>query len=190
MLKSQLIGIILMLLITAAYATINKSVTTTITKIEKKYTWADSVNIQDYENYIKEHTQYAISQESKYRIPASITLAQGLLESSSGQSKLAVLANNHFGIKCFSKSCQKGHCINYSDDSHKDFFRVYKNSYESFEHHSKFLHKNRYKHLLMLDVSDYKSWSHGLKKAGYATDSQYAYKLISIIEKFKLHEIK
>ncbi|MFK7949227.1 MAG: glucosaminidase domain-containing protein [Saprospiraceae bacterium] len=134
------------------------------------------------DSYIKRFAPIAVQEMKEYGIPASITLAQGLLESNAGDSRLAKDANNHFGIKCFSKSCGKGHCKNYTDDTHKDFFRVYTNVWESYRAHSLFLQRNRYKHLLKLKKTDYKAWAHGLRKAGYATDKRYAYKLISIIE--------
>ena len=122
----------------------------------------------------------------KYGIPASITLAQGLLESNAGASKLARLNNNHFGIKCFSRNCKPGHCSNYTDDSHKDFFRKYKGAKESYRAHSLFLQRSRYKHLHQLGTKNYKDWAHGLRKAGYATDKKYAPKLIKLIEVLKL----
>lgn len=134
------------------------------------------------DSYIKRFAPIAVQEMKEYGIPASITLAQGLLESNAGDSRLAKDANNHFGIKCFSKSCGKGHCKNYTDDTHKDFFRVYTNVWESYRAHSLFLQRNRYKHLLKLKKTDYKAWAHGLRKAGYATDKRYAYKLINIIE--------
>ena len=125
---------------------------------------------------------------NKYNIPASITLAQGLIETNAGQSPLATKNNNHFGIKCFSKSCKKGHCANFSDDSHKDFFRKYASSWESFRAHSKLLTYKRYKHLTKLPTSDYKGWAVGLKKAGYATDKNYHKKLIRLIEDLHLDD--
>jgi len=137
--------------------------------------------------YIKRFAPVAIREMKAYNIPASITLAQGLLESNVGESLLAVKNNNHFGIKCFSKNCKKGHCSNYSDDSHKDFFRKYDSDWASYRAHSLFLQKNRYRHLLKLPRSDYKSWATGLSKAGYATDKRYANKLILIINTLKLH---
>ena len=127
-----------------------------------------------------------MSEMEQFWIPASITLAQGLLESSEGKSPLAKEANNHFGIKCFSKKCKKGHCKNLSDDHHKDFFRTYPSSWESFRAHSLFLQKGRYKHLLTLWKTDYKNWAVGLKQAGYATDPHYAKKLIRLIESLEL----
>lgn len=137
--------------------------------------------------YIKRYAPVAVAEMKKYGIPASITLAQGLLESNVGQSKLAIHNNNHFGIKCFSRNCTKGHCSNHSDDSHKDFFRKYDTAWASYRAHSLFLQKQRYKHLLELPRSDFKSWAKGLSKAGYATDKRYADKLILIIETLKLH---
>ena len=123
----------------------------------------------------------------KYGIPASITIAQGLLESDAGQSRLAVNNNNHFGIKCFARNCKPGHCSNHSDDSHKDFFRKYKSVWESYRAHSLFLQRSRYQHLRKIPRSDYKSWAKGLSKAGYATDKKYADKLVTLIENLKLH---
>lgn len=138
--------------------------------------------------YVSRYVPVAIQEMKEYGIPASITLAQGLLESNAGHSRLATDADNHFGIKCFSKSCKKGHCKNYTDDTHKDFFRVYDNAWESYRAHSLFLQRSRYKHLLKLNKTDYKGWAHGLKKAGYATDKRYAYKLIGIIEALNLQQ--
>jgi flagellum-specific peptidoglycan hydrolase FlgJ len=137
--------------------------------------------------YVKRFAAVAQKEMDKYGIPASITLAQGLLESNVGESKLATRNNNHFGIKCFSRSCGKGHCSNFTDDSHKDFFRVYKNSWESYRAHSLLLKRgSRYSKLFQLRRNDYKGWAHGLKKAGYATDKRYAEKLINLIEDLEL----
>ncbi len=132
--------------------------------------------------YVKRFVKTAQTEMEKYKIPASITLAQGLLESNVGESRLATQNNNHFGIKCFSKKCKKGHCANFTDDSHKDFFRKYKSTWESFRAHSKLLQAKRYRPLYKLDKKDYKGWAHGLKKAGYATDKKYAPKIIQLIE--------
>lgn len=140
-------------------------------------------------NYIKRFGPVAVREMKKYGIPASIKLAQGLLESDVGESRLARTANNHFGIKCFSRSCSKGHCANYTDDSHKDFFRIYGSAWESYRAHSRFLQGSRYAHLKSLGVADYKGWAYGLKKAGYATDPRYPQKLIRIIEELRLHEL-
>ncbi|MFK7775135.1 MAG: glycoside hydrolase family 73 protein [Saprospiraceae bacterium] len=142
-------------------------------------------NSQQY-IYIKRFVDVARTEMDQFGIPASITLAQGLLESQAGKSPLAREANNHFGIKCFSKKCKKGHCKNFSDDHHKDFFRTYTSAWESFRAHSLFLQKNRYKHLLELEKTDYKNWAVGLKRAGYATDPNYAKKLIRLIENLDL----
>ncbi len=138
--------------------------------------------------YIKKFLDIAQEEMKVAKIPASITLAQGLLESNVGESKLASKNNNHFGIKCFSKTCKRGHCSNFEDDSHKDFFRIYKNPTESYKSHSKLLKKGRYKSLYKLEITDYKGWAHGLKKAGYATDPKYAYKLINLIEDLELYQ--
>ena len=132
--------------------------------------------------YVERYAKTAQTEMKKFGIPASITLAQGLLESNVGESRLATQNNNHFGIKCFSRKCKKGHCANYTDDSHKDFFRKYKSNWESFRAHSKLLQAKRYRPLYKLDRKDYKAWAHGLKKAGYATDKKYAYKIIQLIE--------
>lgn len=137
-------------------------------------------------DYIKRYAPVAKAEMKRYNVPASITLAQGLLESNAGESRLSTKNNNHFGIKCFSKTCKKGHCRNFTDDTHKDFFRNYSSSWESYRAHSVFLNRSRYKHLTK--STDYKKWAHGLKKAGYATDKKYANKLIKIIEVMKLYK--
>lgn len=137
--------------------------------------------------YVKRFAPVAVSEMNKYNIPASITLAQGLLESNVGQSRLATDNKNHFGIKCFSKNCKAGHCTNHTDDSHKDFFRKYNSVWESYRAHSLFLQRKRYRHLLKLPRTDYKSWAKGLSKAGYATDKRYPEKIIGIIENLELH---
>ncbi|MFK7947953.1 MAG: glycoside hydrolase family 73 protein, partial [Saprospiraceae bacterium] len=138
--------------------------------------------------YVSRYVPVAKIEQNLYGIPTSITLAQGLLESDAGHSRLAKQNNNHFGIKCFSRTCAKGHCANFTDDSHKDFFRVYKSAWESYREHSLFLQKPRYKHLLDLPPTDYKAWAKGLSKAGYATDKRYADKLITLIEALNLHQ--
>ena len=139
-------------------------------------------------DYVKRFSPVAVAEMKKYGIPASITLAQGLLESDAGQSRLAVNNHNHFGIKCFARNCKPGHCSNHSDDSHKDFFRKYKSDWESYRAHSLFLQRSRYQHLRKIPSTDYKSWAKGLSKAGYATDKKYADKLITLIENMKLHK--
>jgi len=137
------------------------------------------------EAYIERFSKVAKVEMDKFGIPASIKLAQGLLESNSGKSRLAAEHLNHFGLKCFSKTCDKGHCSNHSDDSHKDFFRNYKSAWESWRDHSQFLSGARYAHLKSNGM-DYKKWAKGLKKAGYATDKKYDKKLIDIIELYGL----
>ena len=132
--------------------------------------------------YVERFVKTAQTEMEKFGIPASITLAQGLLESNVGESRLATKNKNHFGIKCFSKKCKKGHCANFTDDSHKDFFRKYNSTWESFRAHSKLLQAKRYRPLYKLDKKDYKGWAHGLKKAGYATDKKYASKIIQLVE--------
>ena len=121
-----------------------------------------------------------------YGIPASITLAQGLYESGNGNSDLARLANNHFGVKAGYSWNGK---VYYKDDDNKnDAFRVYGSVEESYRDHSNFLKKKNYAALFQLDITDYKGWAHGLKKAGYATNPQYPEIIIGIIEKYKLDQ--
>lgn len=138
--------------------------------------------------YIKQYKEVALKEMEQYGIPASITLAQGLLESNAGDSRLSSESNNHFGIKCRSK-CKGCTCRNYTDDDVYDMFRVFNSSWESYREHSRLLTSKRYKHLLKLKKTDYKKWAHGLKKAGYATDKRYAEKLIKIIETLKLYRL-
>lgn len=155
------------------------------TVVEKPTT----VKVKDKKKeYIRRFGRIAQIEQQKYRIPASITIAQGILESGAGESRLATQNNNHFGIKCFSKSCKKGHCSNHEDDSHKDFFRIYNSAWQSYRAHSLFLQKDRYKHLKR-HGNNYEAWAHGLKQAGYATDPQYGYKLIRLIEQYSLYEL-
>jgi len=139
--------------------------------------------------YVDRFANVAQMEMKKYGIPASIKLAQGLIETNAGESRLSTKNNNHFGMKCFSKKCKKGHCSNFTDDSHKDFFRKYKSAWASYRSHSKMLVNNkRYRHLFKLAPVDYRAWAKGLYKAGYATDKRYAEKLISIIEELNLQE--
>lgn len=134
--------------------------------------------------YINRFYKIAQAEQNQFGIPASITLAQGILESASGTSTLAEKNNNHFGVKCFKKHCPKGHCTNHTDDTHKDFFRKYETPWESYREHSLFLSGENYKHLKR--SMDYKVWAKGLKKAGYATHKDYDESLIKIIEKYDL----
>ncbi len=137
--------------------------------------------------FIKECAKLAQSEMYKYGIPASITLAQGLLESRAGSSKLAINARNFFGVKCFSRRCEKGHCINMPDDTHKDMFKVYKTRWESFREHSKILSSGRYAKLKKYG-HDYRKWAYGLKACGYASDRNYAKVLIGVIERYELYK--
>lgn len=138
--------------------------------------------------YVEKFSPLAREEMRVYGIPASIKLAQALLEANAGTSPLAIRNNNHFGIKCFSKTCKKGHCSNFSDDSHKDFFRIYPTARDSYRSHSLFLRQGkRYAHLFDLKPTDYRAWARGLADAGYATDKRYANKLIRLIEQLKLH---
>jgi len=135
--------------------------------------------------YITKYSALAIKQMRQYKIPASITLAQGILESNNGNSKLAVKANNHFGIKCHGWEGKK---IFEDDDKKNECFRKYKSPLESFKDHSIFLNKySRYAFLFDFKITDYKSWARGLKKAGYATNKKYPELLIKIIEDNKLN---
>ncbi len=139
------------------------------------------------EQYIQRFAPYAVQEMEKYKIPASITLAQGLLETGGGQSRLAQEGNNHFGIKC--KEDWTGKTMKHTDDAPNECFRVYDDPKDSYEDHSKFLaFRKYYVKLFTLDMKDYKAWAHGLKKAGYATNRKYAYVLIDKIEKNKLYE--
>ena len=135
--------------------------------------------------YITKYSALAVKQMRQYKIPASITLAQGILESNNGNSKLAVKANNHFGIKCHGWEGKK---IFEDDDKKNECFRKYKSPLESFKDHSLFLNKySRYAFLFDYKITDYKSWARGLKKAGYATNKKYPELLIKIIEDNKLN---
>ena len=140
---------------------------------------------KQYEEYIKQYRDIAVEEMKKYHIPASITLAQGLLESGAGQSTLARKSNNHFGIKCGSD--WKGKSVRHDDDERNECFRAYKHPKQSYEDHSKFLvSRPRYASLFKLKITDYKGWARGLKKAGYATNPRYAEQLIGIIELYDL----
>lgn len=136
-------------------------------------------------DYVGRFSKIAITEMEKYGIPASISLAQGLIESRAGTSKLAVSNNNHFGIKCFSRRCKKGHCSNFTDDTHKDFFRKFPSPWESWREHSRMISGGRYAKLKK-HGHDFRKWATGLKQLGYATDPNYDTKLIGIIEKHDL----
>ena len=135
--------------------------------------------------YIKKYAPAATKNMRFFKIPASITLAQGILESGYGEGTLAKKANNHFGIKCHKG--WKGKSITHDDDEKGECFRSYKNPLKSYRDHSLFLvDRDRYSNLFSLNRKDYKGWASGLKAAGYATDPEYADKLISLIERFNL----
>ena len=138
-------------------------------------------------DYIEKWREEAIRQMALHKIPASITIAQGLLESGNGNSRLAIEGNNHFGIKCHSD--WKGATIHEDDETRNECFRKYKNASESFEDHSIFLQKKRYESLFTLDITDYKGWAHGLKKCGYATNPKYPQLLINLIEQYNLADL-
>ena len=136
------------------------------------------------ESYIERFKNIAISEMNGSGIPASITLAQGILESGNGNSRLAKEANNHFGIKCSTE--WKGETILQDDDNKDDCFRVYQSPEESFRDHTEFLKRKRYAPLFELDKNDYLGWANGLKTAGYATNPRYAELLISLVERYDL----
>ena len=140
---------------------------------------------QLFQAYIEEFSDIAVRQQQRHGIPASIILAQGLLESGVGRSRLAVEANNHFGIKCHGWT---GATIYHDDDEENECFRKYNSVLESFEDHSLFLtSRPHYAFLFELDPLDFRAWAHGLRAAGYATCPYYAYRLIAIIEEFELY---
>ena len=142
---------------------------------------------KQYEAYIKKYRELAVEEMKKYHIPASITLAQGLLESGAGQSALARKSNNHFGIKCGSD--WSGKTVSHDDDARGECFRAYKHPKDSYEDHSKFLAgRPRYASLFNLNITDYRGWARGLKKAGYATNPRYADQLLGIIELYELYK--
>ncbi len=137
------------------------------------------------EEYIAIYSDIAQEEMRNYGIPASITLAQGILESGSGQGRLSVEANNHFGIKCHEWT---GERIYHDDDKEQECFRKYNNSLQSFNDHSKFLrNRKRYSKLFSLPPNDYQAWAKGLRAAGYATDKKYPKKLIQLIERYQLY---
>lgn len=136
-------------------------------------------------NYIDAYKQYAMDDMLQYGIPASIKLAQGILESGSGRGDLSIRANNHFGIKCHGWT---GESVRHDDDELQECFRKYSHVKYSYRDHSLFLtQRGRYRDLFSLGKDDYKAWARGLRKAGYATDPKYPDKLIGIIERYQLH---
>jgi len=152
--------------------------------VEKK---TKTVITNSTEDYINRYKNISMKEMRDYKIPASITLAQGVLESSSGKSGLTLRSNNHFGIKCHKG--WKGEKTYHDDDEKGECFRVYKDPENSFKDHSLFLtSRSRYASLFELDPGDYVGWAKGLSAAGYATDRRYPAKLIGIIEKYDLHQ--
>ena len=138
-------------------------------------------------DYVLQYKDIAMGNMKKYGIPASIILAQGILESGAGRGDLAVDANNHFGIKCHKDWL--GESVRHDDDSAQECFRKYKEASESYRDHALFLvGKNRYATLFTYEKDDYKAWAKGLRAAGYATDPNYPDKLISYIERYNLHQ--
>lgn len=135
--------------------------------------------------YVHEYAPIAQEEMQLYKIPASITLAQGILESGAGEGELTLKANNHFGIKCHGWS---GGSVYHDDDRSQECFRKYNDPKYSYRDHSLFLtERKRYSALFDLDIKDYKGWAHGLRAAGYATDRRYPEKLISLIERYQLY---
>ena len=162
------------------YSRNNKQIEKTATKANPDFKSHTTVT------YIDAFKSVAIEEMNKYGIPASITLAQGILESGSGNSSLARFANNHFGIKCTSDWQGKGYYKD--DDKADDCFRVYRDARESYRDHSEFLKRKRYSALFELDKNDYRNWAIGLKRAGYATNPKYPDMLINIIDKYELYQ--
>ncbi len=159
---------------------------TAVKKMDKPVKAVSSTDKQT-KLYVQRFNDIAKKEMKEYGIPASITLAQGILESASGTSRLAREANNHFGIKCADD--WEGDKVYHDDDSRNECFRKYKNPEDSFRDHSKFLAKRRrYSFLFRLPLTDYEAWAKGLKRAGYATDPSYPSKLIYLIEKYNLHQ--
>jgi len=147
--------------------------------VQAQYTEADIYN------YIDTYKEIAIQKMVEYKIPASITLAQGIFESACGTSRLATEGNNHFGIKCHKE--WEGETLKHDDDELQECFRKYQRPEDSYNDHSQFLiTRPRYAKLFTLDVMDYQGWARELKAAGYATNPQYADRLISLIERFDL----
>ena len=149
----------------------------TTTTLSAKYSTRD---------YIRKYKKLAIAEMKKYKIPASITLAQGILESGNGNSTLARRANNHFGIKCHDN--WRGKTMKWDDDARNECFRKYKNVAESYRDHSKFLkNRGRYSSLFRFKITNYSAWARGLQKAGYATNKKYSSLLIRVIEENRLY---
>lgn len=163
--------------------TAKKSNTETIESTSKTVVTSDLIN-----QYIARYKDIAMNNMKQYGIPASIVLAQGILESGSGQGELALESNNHFGIKCYKD--WTGETTFHDDDAKQECFRKYKNPEASYQDHADILSKrSRYASLFQLKKEDYKGWAKGLKAAGYATDPKYPDKLISYIERYHLDQL-
>jgi LysM repeat protein len=162
------------------YSRNNRKIEKIATKANPDFTSYTSLS------YIDKYKDVAIEEMNRNGIPASITLAQGLIESGSGNSGLAKYANNHFGVKVTSDWKGKGYYKD--DDKRNDCFRVYADARESYKDHSEFLKRKRYSALFELDKNDYKNWAYGLKQAGYATNPKYPELLINLIDKYQLYQ--
>lgn len=164
---------------------------TTTPKADSQVSLEATSNVKTYAQeiqlYVDNFKEIAQNNMRAHGIPASITLAQGILESGAGKGKLALSANNHFGIKCHTG--WKGESVKHDDDAAQECFRKYEHPAESYRDHSLFLtSRSRYSNLFKLDKGDYQSWAKGLKSAGYATDVKYPDKLIGLIERFELYK--
>ena len=174
--------------VTKPTATNSSSVTKAITNSEVSLDATSNVKTytEEIKLYVENFKEIAQNNMKNYGIPASITLAQGILESGAGKGKLAQTANNHFGIKCHTG--WTGESVRHDDDAEQECFRKYQHPSESYRDHSLFLtSRPRYSNLFKLDKGDYESWAKGLKAAGYATDVKYPDKLIGLIERFELY---
>ena len=165
--------------------------TTTNPKTDTQVSLEATSNVKTYAEeiqfYVDNFKEIAKNNMKTHGIPASITLAQGILESGAGKGKLAQSANNHFGIKCHTG--WTGESVKHDDDAAQECFRKYQHPSESYRDHSLFLTtRTRYSNLFKLDKGDYEAWAKGLKAAGYATDVKYPNKLIGIIERFELYK--
>lgn len=188
--KKFIVPVLLSLIFLSACSTRKKTVshraaTKNNKQVYKSYEQGRPVTI-DYttEKYIERFKDIAVTEMNQYGIPASITLAQAIHESGTGNSELARVANNHFGIKCTSD--WRGKSYYKDDDRRDDCFRVYKDPEESFRDHSEFLKRKRYAPLFELDKNDYEGWAKGLKSAGYATNPRYPQIIINLIVKYQL----
>ena len=156
-------------------------------KLIKKLTKNNSRLNKQTLSYIRKYASIAVKEMHEYKIPASITLAQGILESGKGRSELALKSNNHFGIKCHRE--WTGERVYHDDDEKGECFRKYQYPETSYKDHSLFLtQRSRYAFLFDYNIRNYKKWAYGLRKAGYATDKKYPSKLLKIIKEYKLYE--